>query len=360
MKPDSNPPDGGQRGAIAILLAFMLVGLIGAASLAVDLGSALVTKAELQNVADAGSLAATRQLALIYKDLPPDTDYKNYTLTSENIAAIKSRAAAMASANKAGGIPISLAAADTITATYDIKTGDITPSTTGARAVRVIGRRDETQNGVVQTMLAGVLGIDTISIRAQSTSAISALRTLKSGKGEFPIALDEDWWKSHSCGTNEQLQFYPTSPDSCMGWHTFNSHPASASKLGKIVDGIADGSFQSPETTAGETYYEFIGGSVSSALQDMEDLFELKRTPQDATGTWTVNVPVYESSNCVNPNQQRKIVGFTRITLTTVQAPPNARIEGDVECSIVEDDELGEGGGPGDFGVLVARPGMIE
>jgi Flp pilus assembly protein TadG len=356
MKPDKDPSREGERGAIAILMALALVGLIGAASLAVDIGSALVTKTELQNVADASSLAATREVALIYKGLSANTDYKTYTMTSANIAAIKSKAATFAAANKAAGLSIGLASADTITATYDVKTGNITPSTTGVRAVRVVSRRDETQNGRVQTALAGVLGINEIGITAQSTAAISALGSLKAGKGEFPIALDEDWWKSHSCGTNETLQFYPTSPNSCLGWHTFDSKPASAAKLKNIVKGIGDGSFQSPETIAGETYYEFTGGTISSALQDLEDLFKLKRSG----GSWTVNAPVYESNNCVNPNQQRKIVGFTRVRLTEVKAPPNAKIEGDVECGIYNDDELGDGGGPGDYGVLVGTPGMIE
>jgi hypothetical protein len=337
-------------------MAFALVGLIGAASLAVDIGSALVTKTELQNVADAGSLAAAREVALIYKALPVNTDYKTYTMTSSDLAAIKGKAATFAAANKAAGVSIGLANADTITATYDIKTGDITPSTTGVRAVRVIGRRDETQNGRVQTALASVLGINDIGISAQSTAAISALGSLKSGKGEFPVALDEDWWASHNCGTNEKLQFYPTSPNSCLGWHTFDSNPASAQKLRSIVEGIENGTFQSPETIAGETYYQFIGGTVSSALQDLEDLFKAKRSG----GSWTVNAPVYESNNCVNPNQQRKIVGFTRIRLTDVKAPPNARVEGDVECGVFNDDEIGDGGGPGDFGVLVGTPGMIE
>jgi Flp pilus assembly protein TadG len=345
---------------IAILMAIALVGLIGAGSLAIDIGSALVTKAELQNVADAGSLAATRQLAMVYKGLSVNTDYKTYTLTSGNIAAIKTKAQSLAAANKAGGISIVVGSGDITTATYDIKTGNITAATKGVRAVQVVSRRDNTQNGRVQTQLARVLGINDIAIAARSTSALSALGSLKAGKGEFPIALDEDWWGSHNCATNEKLQFYPTSPNSCLGWHTFDSKPASAAKLKTIVKGIGNGSFQSPVTKAGETYYEFTGGTVSSALQDMEDLFVLKRTPQNGSGTWTVNAPVYESSGCGNPNQARKIVGFTRIKLTTVKAPPSAKVEGDVECNVFDEGEVGSGGGASDFGVLVSTPGMIQ
>src|SRR5690242_18188201 len=93
----------GERGVIILLMAVAIVGLIGAASLAIDIGSALVTKAELQNVADASSLAATRELGLIYKGLGNNTSYKDYTLTTTNIATIKAKAQSFANANKAGG-----------------------------------------------------------------------------------------------------------------------------------------------------------------------------------------------------------------------------------------------------------------
>ena len=58
-----------ERGAVAIIMAVAIVALVGIAALAIDIGSALVTKAELQNVSDAGTLAGTRELAIIYKEI---------------------------------------------------------------------------------------------------------------------------------------------------------------------------------------------------------------------------------------------------------------------------------------------------
>jgi len=338
-------------------MAIALVALIGAGSLAVDIGSALVTKSELQNVADAGSLAATRELALIYKSKSANTNYKTYQLTDPEIAQIKAKALAFAAANKAGGLSISVGNDDVTTNTYNIATGDLTPTTTGVRAVRVIGRRDDTQNGQVQTALARVLGINSISITASSTAAISALGSLKPGMGEFPIALDEGWWDTHNCAVNSAIQLYPTGPSSCVGWHSFEENPPSAARIKTIVKGISEGTFQSPLTIAGETYYNFTSGTLSSALDDMSALFEQKK---NGSGTWTVNAPVYARTNsCDPPNQSQKIVGFTKVKLSTVEASP-ADIQGVVECGIYDEGEVGGGGGASDFGVLVGSPGMIQ
>jgi hypothetical protein len=55
--------DVNQRGAVAVLVALILIVLIGAAGLALDLGRLFVAKTELQNAADACALAAARELA---------------------------------------------------------------------------------------------------------------------------------------------------------------------------------------------------------------------------------------------------------------------------------------------------------
>ena len=56
-----------QSGITVVLVALTMAVLIGFAALAVDIGYTLTTKNELQNVADAAALAATRQLGAIYQ-----------------------------------------------------------------------------------------------------------------------------------------------------------------------------------------------------------------------------------------------------------------------------------------------------
>jgi hypothetical protein len=347
----------GERGMIMIMMAIAIVGLIGAGSLAIDLGSALVTRAELQNVADAASLASTRELAMVYKvkyQENPDFDYKAYTLSGTEKAQIQAKAISFAAANKAGGLSISVGNSDIRPAKVD-SAGNITYQDTGVRAVSVKGRRDDTSNGQVQTELARVLGINQIAITAESTAAISAMGTLKAGKGEFPIGLDEDWFDNHSCATNEIIKFFPTSDTSCSGFHTFNVQPASAARLGQIADDIRTNKFVSPETIAGQTYYEFTGGVVASAIKDIKVLWNAKQQG----GHFRTTVPVYESRGCANPKQAIKIVGFARIDITNVQTSPTNLVEGDVECGIFDQD-VGTGGGGGDFGTMIGTPGMIQ
>lgn len=51
-----------QRGAVSIMVAFMLVAMIGLLGLTFDLGNLYVRKTELQNAADAAALAGARQM----------------------------------------------------------------------------------------------------------------------------------------------------------------------------------------------------------------------------------------------------------------------------------------------------------
>jgi Flp pilus assembly protein TadG len=351
----------GEKGMIMILMAIAIVGLIGAGSLAIDIGSALVTKAELQNVADAASLASTRELATIYSEkfADPDFNYKTYALSNDDKARIDAKAVLFAAANKAGGVPVAVGTADVDGVRYNYDTNQIDYTNTGVQGFEVTGRRDDIQNGQVQTQLARVLGINQIAITAESTAAISALGSLKAGGGEFPIGLDEEWFDTHSCASNEIVQFHPTAPSSCAGWHTFTDTPASASRLRNIVNGIKDGTFQSPETIAGETYFNFTGGTVASAVADLKIMWDYK---SGGTGHFRTTVPVYEKQGgCANPSGKPiKIVGFARIDITNVEPAPSNLVEGDVECGIFDEGEIGEGGGGGDYGVLVGSPGMIR
>jgi Flp pilus assembly protein TadG len=348
----------GERGMIMILMAIAIVGLIGAGSLAIDIGSALVTKSELQNVADAASLASTRELAMVYKvkyQENPDFNYKEYTLSGAEKSQIQTKAVSFAAANKAGGLSISVGNSDIRPAKVD-SAGNLTYQDKGVRAVSVKGRRDDTSNGQVQTELARVLGINQIAITAESTAAISAMGTLKAGQGEFPIGLDEDWFNTHTCASGEVVKFYPTGAGSCSGWHTFDEKPASAARLSRIVDDIRTNKFVSPETTAGKTYYEFTGGTIASTIADLKKLWNQKQQ----AGHFRTTVPVYQSSGCVNPNQARLIVGFARIDITKVTTAPTMEVEGDVECGIFDQDVGSGGGNGGDFGVLIGTPGMIQ
>lgn len=351
MKKDLYSPESGERGIVAILMAVAMVGMIGVASLAIDIGSALVAKAELQNVSDAAALAGARELALYYKDNP---DRISLPLGG-GMSIVSSTAQTYAALNKAGGVSISVPEDDLLFGKYDPKTGAITETSTAVRLVQVTSRRDDTANGVLPTRLATVLGINNMSVRATTAAALTPIGTLKAGQGDFPIGISKDWFNSHKCGDNDKIVLFPTSESSCAGWHTFTSTPASASRLGTILKGMEAGTFESPETIAGETYYNFIGGTVESRCSDLKSLFDAKQVD----GVMTARIPVYDF-DCGNPNQSRLILGFveTEILQVVCGSAKERKLDVRVKCGIVGD-TVGTGGGPADYGFLAESPSMI-
>ena len=355
----SSPERSDERGAIGILTAVSIVALIGFASLAVDLGAAMVTKAELQNASDAATLAGTRELAQIYKGLGTGVSYKDYSLTSADRARIRAKAAQFSAANEAGKTSVSITDDDLVMGTYDSATGEISPSNTGVRAVSLRTRRDEIANGELPAALATVMGIQSIAIHADSAAALTPLGSLKAGKSDIPVGISQYWFDSGSCEAGDNsIRFYPTgSLEGCAGWHTYTDWPASAARLGRIIDGLEDGTFTSPETVANETSYNFTGGTVASRIRDLKDLYDAKK---DGAGNWTVNIPVYASSDCSNPHGAMLIAGFARATVYQVTTAPTNTVMARVECGIFDAGDLGDGGGGDDFGTLVASPVVIQ
>jgi hypothetical protein len=350
-----------EKGFVMLFAALSLVMLGGIAALGIDSGYMMVSKAEIQNVADVSSNSGALELARVYGDLGNDTDFKYYTLSSADKTRVVNQINAFSKQNEAAGQPIQIAPSDAEFGHYD--GNNFVQSDTGVRSVRVKARRDENVNGVVTTLMASVLGRDNFSVTGDSAGALSGAASLKAGKADVPIGIDESWFGLHDspCGGDSRIDFHPTgTPQGCAGWHTFTSAPANASKLKSIIRGMKDGSFSSPEFQVGEDSFMFTGGTVNSALRDFEDLYQANK---DAAGEWLVHLPVYASQDCSNPSGWIKIVGVAAATITNVTASGGgsnksssstgkAGVEARVSCSITR---FAEPGGP-DFGTLSSRP----
>jgi len=243
-------------------MAVAAVALLGFAAVAIDVGYGLVTKAELQNVADAGSMSGNATLVKIYTELG-NVDYTKYTLTSDDRSRISSKVNEYTRRNEAGGVAITVAPSDIVFGKWDSK-GSFAPASTGVNAISVTARRDPTSNGAVSTLLAGALGVRTMSVRADAAAAgVSGLKVLPAGKGDIPVGIAKAWFtsKDSPCGQNSSIRFYPTGDlVGCAGWHVFTETPSSAAKLGSILGSLKNGTFSSPNTVADETYYNFTGG----------------------------------------------------------------------------------------------------
>jgi hypothetical protein len=339
---------GGEKGAMTIFFAFAGLTLLGMTALAVESGYMMVTRAELQNVADVATASANRELGIIYEEAG-NVDISDYLLTDFEKARIMLAANRFSLKNEAAGKRIFVHPSDFKFGRWDSSSKGVDEGDYGVTAVSVAARRDATANGSVQTLLAGVTGMNSFQAKADAAAQIAPVKKLPAGMAEFPVGIASHWFESKDspCGPDSFIKFYPTGTlESCAGWHTFQDEPANAYQLKSILSGLRAGTWKSPEIAVGETSFIFTGGTVASALQEAERLFNEKK---DANGEWLVHIPVYEASDCANPAGWIKIVGVATAIVTNVTPTGTKKIDAEVQCDVVM---FGKGGGP-DYGTHV-------
>ncbi len=346
-----------ERGAIALVAGFALIGLIGFAALVVDVGYALLTKAELQNVADVAARSGDLELGRVYDEL--GVDPAEYTLNAGDRARVLMAVNSYSRRNTAAAVPIAIRAEDVQFGQWDMGTATFTPADHNVTAIQVVARRDTVANGAVTSLLSSVLGKDEFEIKAEAGATLAPVAKLPRGKVDFPVGIAKAWFQGkHSpCGSPTSISFYPTGTlQGCAGWHTFDTGPARASRLKAILRAMRWGGETgvSPEVVVGETYFEFSGGTVDSVLHEAEELYEAKR---DGSGRWQVHIPVYDRNDCSNPNQSIKIIGIATAVITGIDAHGgDKRIDAEVSCDVIG---YGEGGGP-NYGTQVGVPMIIR
>ncbi len=147
-----------ERGATAIIVGLLMVVFIGIAAVAVDIGYAMVTRNELQNISDGAALAATGWLGDNYSDMSTNELF-NYVVDADDEALIKGIANEVAGNNQAGGVGnISLNDVDIEIGQWDTNLQTFTPTLVLPDAVRVTARRDACDNGPVSTFFARIFG----------------------------------------------------------------------------------------------------------------------------------------------------------------------------------------------------------
>jgi hypothetical protein len=389
-----------QSGATAVVVAACIIVLLGIAALAADIGYVMVTRNELQNVADAASLAATRQLGAIYQTMSYE-EQQNYVCDPTTILPV---AQEVGTNNRAGGQNITINNEDIIIGDWDSTNLTFTPTLNQPDAVRVIGRRDGSANGPIATFFAGILGINTADVTAWATAALSGQSTATPGEVELPIGISRFWFDNPEY-CNDEIKFSPTNdPDSCAGWTSFELSPPNDITIRRILQEEED--YESPGTIAGDSEYEFIGGDLSTPTFDaLLILFMIKGYDVDANGdpvevdadgdpvpghlgdgypgtlpltdaegsrlfyptapptprnehVWETTVVVYDWDDCSNPNTKIKIVGFARVKVTDVLGPPDKLVKGQVICEYVSSED--NRGGGGEFGSKGSIPGLVE
>ena len=348
MKPLNN-----SRGAIAVMVAITMVVLLAMAAAALDVGHALVARNELQNAADAGALAGARTLGLVYEGLTPAA-MGTYTLTGGDRAAIIDAAQATGVLNSAAGVNVTVNTADIQIGLWNSATRTFTPTVNQPRDVRVITRRDGTANGPVSTFLASVVGLTSVNVTAAATAELTALSSTPPGALDLPIAISQLFFSQYGCG--DSIMLYPSNgnPQSCAGFTTFDQTPSSNAKMLAIINGMINGTYQAPPTTAGVSSINFTNGTLSN--QTWNALVNLFQQKSAGTGYWDALVPVYQGNAC-NPSGAIPIVGYANMRITNIHGQPGATITGQVTCPMFQSG--GVGGGPA-YGVFTTIPGLVE
>jgi len=364
-----------RKGAVAVIVAIVLVVLIGFAALAVDVGYVMVTRNELQNVADAAALAGTRTLGRLYEcngnvvTCTGPMPYTNQLTYVADDAAIKQAITNIASVNQAGGkTGITINDDDIVIGNWDPTSKTVSPVTlTSPDAVRVTARREAGTNGPIATFFARIMGINSVDVSATATAALTGSSTMGPGGLSLPVAINKSWMSTLPCNSN--LTFHPSSAGVCAAWHSYDSdspYNPNAAQLRQMLDDLAALTYSSPETIAGETQFDFTNGTLASLFthDNIQNLFNVMKIKNDGkldfdtnSATWTTAVPVFDdTADGCSPNGLITIVGFATILITGVDPPPASTIYATVKCDNVEP---GRGGG-GYYGTKGAIPGLVQ
>jgi Flp pilus assembly protein TadG len=341
------------RGAVAVMVAIMMTVLLAMAAAALDIGHALVARNELQNSADAGALAGARALGILYEGMTPAA-MGTYQLSGGDAATITTAVQTTAVLNAAAGVNVTVNAGDVQIGLWDSATRTLTPTVNQPRSVRVITRRDGTANGPISTFLAGVIGMTSMNVSAAATAELTAIGSTPPAALDLPVAISQLFFSQYGCG--DSIMLYPSNgnPQSCAGFTTFDQTPSNNAAMLAIVNGMIDGSYQTPSTTAGTSQLNFTNGTLSNATWNA--LVNLFNTKKDANGVWDALVAVYQGSAC-NPSGAIPIIGYANIRITNIHGQPGATIVGNVSCPLFQGG--GVGGGPA-FGVFTTLPGLVE
>ena len=400
-----------QAGAVAVTVAILMFVLVGIAALAIDIGYLLVTRNELQNVADAAALAAASKLGDNYQNMSPaeqlqyDCGMPDWDFPCGDIVAV---AQEVGLANRAGQVDIFIDPDDVFIGVWNWAPASpsvdpFTEQSAQPRAVRVIARRDESANNPITTFLAGVLDVDEMSVSAVATASLGGQDEAAEGELELPVGIDASFFPPNSGACGSQIFFSPTGL-SCAGWTQFDPRHVDQTGILNVITGETE----SPELHEGD-WFEYIGGDIPNLLDDLqwrfrdlgydvdgqgkqitdpdtdEPLFGAlpdefpgtvamksaegerlnyeKRHPLDPTEprnrhVWETKVLVYAASGCDNANQSRRTVGFARVDITDVQVQPNNTIVGTITCDEVSE-EPASGSGPG-FGTFGNIPKLVQ
>ena len=359
-----------ERGATAIIVGILMIVFISLAALAIDIGYSMVSRNQLQNIADGAALAGASELGGAYESM---NSFDIVTYVPPNPGPIHTAAQSVGSMNRAAelsGITIrdvDIEIGRWANGAFTTSAGMIAPD-----AVKVTVMRHDDANGPITTFFAGIFGRDTISITAYAIAALTGPSEIDECELFMPVGISAAWFEymNENRGTfcDQDIQFYPTGTiTGCAGWHTFDSWPSNASKLAQLLEDRAAGVCSDGASVGDEMV--FTGGTVASAFDEMKALFDFMKVCDEVNplcddnwdldtnpDTWTTHVVIYDLWDCSNPSGYIPILGFATVEINKVLETPEKLIGATLKCL---DYAEGHGGG-GAFGTRGTIPQLVE
>lgn len=322
-----------QRGATIIIVALMLIVFLGFAALAIDIGYVMAARNEAQNVADAAALAGARELGDQLMNNEPVNESDIITAAKET--ALKNQIAGENYILQDNEIEIGF---------WNGEELEPDPDKDNTTGVKVTIRSQS-----VGTFFARILKIDAFSVGADATAALTAKIKVDPGVIEVPFGVSDSNFTGGLFEGDIEV-------DENSGWHVFEEYPANTNQFNDVLEGLIDGTYQTPGMTIGAsdlTYYNGVAANNFVHSDDKKpDMLELYKANEE-DGKWTTIAPIFEG---INPSGELEIVGFAEVTITNVYgANEGSYIEAHVEK--ISDDFRGEGGL---IGTVSPYPGLVE
>jgi hypothetical protein len=349
-----------QRGNVLVFVTLALIALFGFAAWSTETGQAWTARGQLQAASDSAALAGAGELLDPNSNQPADP------------AAAVAAAQAFGLENKSIGVATNILAGDIETGRWDMATRTFTPlpgSTDPAevRAVRLLGRRDDTANGPIPTVLGRIMGVDSIAVATEAIGYIGWAGLMPPGSAMLPIAIDCCKLSGASCDKDycQYLGAHPTIPCtipavpgadhpgkavSCLEFTKSGTQNACWTELDSVdssisTDGLTDIIKNSNPVPAGEKPIYVDNGAKSPMFTEILNRFlgqggysEPSGSDTDNNGkidSWLVPLPIVE---CQSPGDgcgggiPQQIVGVACFDLQWAEGGSVKRIYGDFVC----------------------------
>ena len=302
-----------EAGQALVLSCLLLLILLGVAAFSIDYGCAVTWRTELRRAVDAAALAGGAE---IEGDDPVAT------------------AISFAGKNRVAGDNLSLSANDVVLGTYDFDyhTFSAVEDPALANAIRVVGDRSSSSlDGPIPTLLASVMGVDTVELSAEATAAMNPLVSGVAGGSGVPLVpflIHADSVGGINGGVfspalEQNVAFYPT-VDDIPGNFGLANLDGGSNDTPELVEWITNG-FPDPIEISGDTGVLTVEGTPGFVSA-------IKTAVEDRIGE-TVIVLVFDEVSGVGSNSVFQVRTFCALQITGCKltgAPATQNITGKV------------------------------